>query len=131
MEAKLLKSEVATYVPAEWIGKNDSGIHPLGDRVLILPDKASTTTMGGIELPDDLVHRHTLAAEAGVVVQIGDGAFKWNSDKVTPFTGREPQPGERVCIERYSGQLIRGDDGKLYRLMDSQCLGAILAKEDK
>lgn len=131
MEAKLLKSEVANYVPADWSGTNESGISPVGDRVLILPDKAATFTLGGIELPDDLVHRHTLAAEAGVIVALGEGAFKWNSDKVTPFAGRAPKPGDRVCIERYSGQLARGDDNNLYRLMDSACIAAILEKETK
>ena len=126
MEPKLLKHDVVTYKPANFSGKNESGLTPIGDRVLILPDEVESKTSGGIELPDEILHRQTLAAEAGVIAALGDGTFKWNSDKVTPFSGRSPQVGERVVIERYAGQLAKGDDNQLYRLMDSHCIGAIL-----
>ena len=129
MQPKLLSKTLATYTPAAWTGKNESGIFPIGDRVLVLADEAAERTAGGIEIPQEVTYRMTLAAEAGVVVEIGDGAFKWNSDKVTPFAGRLPTPGVRVCIEKYSGQTIKGDDGKMYRLMESACIGAILTEQ--
>lgn len=132
MQPKLLfKTSIAEYVPAEWTGNNQSGVNPIGDRVLVLPDQAAEASSGGILLPGDLQDRHTMAAEAGVVIQLGDGAFIWNSDKQTPFHGRKPKPGERVCIEKYSGQLTLGDDGKQYRLMESACIAAIITPEKK
>lgn len=127
MKPKLFKTSIAEFEHAKWTGKDTSGLHPLGDKVLVLPDKSAERTSGGVELPVDIVARHTLAAEAGIVVAIGDGAFKWNTDKCTPFEGRKPVPGDRVAIERYSGQLFHGVDGEVYRLMEGHCIGAIIS----
>lgn len=128
MEPKLLKTTIAEYVPAAWTGVNKSGASPTGDRVLVLPDKAAEQVRG-VHIPIDIVARHSMAAEAGVIIEVGDGAFKWNSDKMTPFEGKRPQPGDRVCIEKYSGQLLRGDDDEVYRIMESSCIAAILTSE--
>ena len=125
---KLFKTDIAEYVSSEYTGTNTSGCFPLGDKILILPDKAAEVVRG-IHMPQDVVHRHTLAAEAGVVVAVGDGAFKWNSDKTTPYEGRRPVPGDRVTMERYSGQVICGDDKQMYRVMDSACIGTIITSD--
>lgn len=130
MQPKLFKTTLSEFVPAVWSGKNESGWHPTGDRVLVLPDKAAEMTSGSVHLPPDVVARHSMAAETGVVVAIGDGAFKWNSDKMTPFEGRKPNVGDRVYMERYSGQLAHGHDKEVYRLMESACIGAVKT-EDK
>lgn len=126
MQPKLIKTEHAEYIPAIWTGKNESGAYPTGDRVLVKCDKAAEKSSGGIELPQELTARMSMAAQAGIVVELGDGAFRWNSDKMTPYEGRKPKAGDRVCIEKYSGQLILGDDGEMYRLMESACIAAIL-----
>lgn len=132
MQPKLIKTTLGTYVPASWSGKNESGWQPIGDRVLVLPDTAAEMTQGGIALPAEIIGRHTMAAEAGIVVAMGDGAFEWNSDKVTKFAGQVPKPGDRVNIERYSGQLIHGYDGQVYRVMDATCISSIcIHKEAK
>ncbi len=131
MQPKLFKTTIAEYVPAEWTGENQSGLEPVGDRVLVLPDQAADTSGGGIMFTPDAVGRHTMAAEAGVVIALGEGAFKWNSDKVTVFVGRVPAPGDRVCIERYGGQLVHGTDGKIYRIMDGSSVGGIYSKKEK
>lgn len=124
MEQKLFRTELGNYVPVQWSGKNESGWTPVGDRVIILPDQAAEIVRG-VHLPQDVVGRHALAAEAGCIVAIGDGAFAWNSDRVTPFVGRKPTAGDRVNIHRYSGQTLMGKDGVLYRVLDSQEVGAI------
>lgn len=125
MQPKTFKTSLAEYIKAEWTGKNESGWNPLGDKVLIQPDKVASTTKGGIALPDDIADRMTMAAEAGVIVAMGAGAFKWNSDRITPFEGNKPKPGDRVSMNRYSGQLLMGHDGVSYRVMDSVELGAV------
>lgn len=124
MEPKLHKTTLAEFVEATYEG-NKSGWKPLGDRVLVLPDQASEISKGGVTLPPEYIGRMNMSAETGVVVAIGDGAFKWNSDKVTPYMGVVPKEGERVYMERYSGQLAHGHDGKIYRLMESACIGGI------
>lgn len=125
MQPKLLKTNISEYAPAKWDGKDTSGTIPLGNRVLVLPDTAPEI-IRNVHLPDDLVARHQMAAESGVVVALGDGAFIWNSDKVTPYVGRKPKPGDRVMIEKYAGAAVHGDDKNVYRIMDSDSIGAIL-----
>lgn len=126
MQPKLLKSsQLGEFVPAEWHGVNESGYEPVCDRVLVLPDMASDMTSGGIKLLADQVERSTMAAETGLLVAIGPDAFKWTSDKTRPWEGHKPQVGDRVYIQRYSGQVMMGEDGKFYRLMEYGCVGAV------
>ncbi len=131
MQDKLLKPKFvkqavtgSEFAPAEYTGMNESGFDPVGDKVLVLPDSATDVTSGGIHLTSDMVERHTLAAETGVLVAVSDGAFLWHSDG-SKWTGYRPKSGDRIYMERYSGQVLLGKDGKLYRLMNSTCIGAI------
>ena len=116
---------LAAYVPATWTGTNESGISPLGARVLVLPDVAEEQTTGGVHLPPDVAARNGMAAETGVLVALGEGAFAWSGDRIHPWVGRRPEPGDRVIIERYTGQLQRGLDGQIYRICEDRAIGAI------
>jgi chaperonin GroES len=127
---KLIKTEIASYRPVEWAGKNESGYTPLGDLVLVLIDQVDEKTLGGVHIPDDVRERQDLAAESGVVVAMGEGAFVWSADRRRPFVGRKPVVGERVYIERYAGQLVSGLDGCRYRLMGDKQIGAIRERKD-
>lgn len=124
MQPKLVKFNKVDFVQAKWSGTNESGYTPIGNKVLIALDKASSISMGGVEIPPDVVERLSMAAEVGLFIAQGEGAFRHNSDG-TPFVGRTPQPGERVFIERYAGQLVTGKDGHSYRIMDYHSVGAI------
>jgi len=123
MKPRLFKTSIAEYEQAEWNGKNESGWDAFGDHVIIKPDSVPSE-IRGVHFTDDIVDRHTMAAEAGVIVAIGDGCFKWNSNN-TPFEGRIPKLGERVSIGRYSGQQLMGHDGVRYRILNSSEIGAI------
>lgn len=130
MQPKLFKTSIAEFVPAVYKGTNESGWVPLGNRVLVLPDKAAEIVRG-VHMTPDIVGRHTQASEAGVIVAIGDGAFEFNADGVTPYKGVRPQPGDRVFVERYAGQLMFGADKEVYRIMDDKSIGAVFATETK
>lgn len=119
MDPKLVKTEIAEYERAAWKGANTSGIKPIADKVLVQPDKASGA-FGSIHIPEDMQRRHSLAAESGLLVAVGRDAFG-----TIPVAAMKPQPGARVFIERYSGQVIKGTDGEMYRLMDASCIGAV------
>lgn len=132
MKPRLLKSsQLGEFIPAEYNGQNESGYDPIGDRVLMLPDTASDMTSGGIALTADHVDRTTLAAETGVIVAMGDDAFRWNFDRTRPWEGPRPKPGDRIYVQRYSGQVMLGEDGKFYRLMDYGCVGAVKVNSAK
>lgn len=125
MEPKLVKTRLAEYVPAEFSGKNESGIHPVGDRVLVLPDQASKTSSGLIHFTDEQISRNAEAAETGVIVEVGQEAFIWNSDRTRKWESKDkPKVGTRVAFDRYAGGFYHGKDGQMYRLMDDKCIGA-------
>lgn len=125
LNKSVVLTPLARYTPAQWSGKNESGIYPIGDRVLILPDPAIEETEGGILMPDQKQDTDGLAAETGVLVALGEAAWKWNSDRTRPFDGARPDVGQRVWFERYAGSVQYGVDGRAYRLMDDKCVGAV------
>lgn len=114
MKQALFKTAISTYVPATWNGVNTSKWTPLGIKVLIAPDMAAETTAGGIQLPQDVIERNTLASESGIVIELG------------PDCQIKIKPGDRVYMEKYAGQLITGYDERVYRLMDESCIGAVI-----
>ena len=104
MKEKLLKTTQAEYVERQWDGKNLSGIFPVCDRVLIMPDSAAEV-IRGVHIDPRAVERMSQAAESGIVVEIGEGAFLWNADRTRPFAGRKPKVGDRVNFQRFAGCL--------------------------
>ena len=53
----------------------------------------------------------------------------WNADRTRKWEGLKPSPGDRIYMQRYSGQLVLGRDGKIYRLCEQNCIGAIEIRE--
>jgi co-chaperonin GroES (HSP10) len=120
------------YVQSSYEGKNTSGIEPVGDSCLVLIDESVEKTAGGITLPETMQERLKMAAETGVLVAVGGGAFVRSADRASAFAGRRPQPGDRVYFTRYAGiQVIGRDDQKEYRLMTDNCIGGIEPPEEE
>ncbi len=131
MQPKLIK--IATqneYVRAVYPGHNSSGWSPVGNHIIVLPDKAAETSSGGISFTSELVERMTLAAETGVLVALGPDAYLWNADRTRKYEGVKPAPGDRVYMQRYSGQVMMGEDGEFYRVMSDNCVAAVQRKGD-
>ena len=127
MQPKLVMTPLGQYEPAKWDGKNKSGIRPIGDRVLVLPDAAAEHTSGNVFITEEMQERMSIAAETGILVEMGDEAFKWNSDRSRRFEGAKPEVGQRVYFEKYAGSTHHGRDGKRYRLIDDKCVGGLAA----
>jgi co-chaperonin GroES (HSP10) len=125
MQLKLIMTPLGQFKPAEWDGTNESGITPVGDRVLILTDESAEETAGGIVITDEMRERHSQAAETGVLVAMGDDAWLWNSDRSRKYEGAKPEVGQRVIFDRHAGQYHTGNDGRRYRLMDDKCVGGL------
>jgi len=130
MQPHLIKGIHADYIPAKWSGTDTSGIRVVGKTVLVLMDQCSPKTTGGVELPQDLIEKMSMAAESGVLVAVSHGAFLLNED-MTPWIGDKPKPGDRVYIEKYAGKLVKGRDGETYRIMDYGSIGATYEAEDR
>ena len=119
------KTRIGQFVENAYTGQNLSGITPIGDQVLVLPDKAVETTAGGVVLPESITETHSMAAESGIIVAIGDGAWAWNMDRTRRFEGNHPEVGDRVCFVRYAGTEVIGDDGEMYRIMSDASISGI------
>lgn len=96
---------------------NRSGITPVECRILVLPDETDKVTPGGIMLPGAVSDRNDLAQTIGIMVAKGASAFcDWQD---------APENGQKVYIAKYAGLLIKGDDGRDYRLCDDRDVAAI------
>ncbi len=119
-----VKNLQAEFYPAAWNGVDASGIRVVGKAILVLMDECAEVTSGGIHIPSEAIEKFNAGCETGRLVATSPGAFRVYED-MTPWTGTAPKPGDRVYIEKYAGKLVKGKDGRTYRLMDYQSVGAV------
>ena len=117
-------TSVGQYDLVPWSGTNDSGIQPLCDKVLVMPDQASGL-VGSIVIPDAVLEHIGAAAMTGVLVAVGDQAFAYDSRRLVVWAGKRPEPGVRVWFQKYAGEEYTGKDGLLYRVMEDRSLAGI------
>jgi chaperonin GroES len=77
-------------------------IHPLEDRVVILPDDETAAMRGGLYIPDTAKEKPT----QGEVVAVGPGRFE-KAERIK----MELAPGDRVIYGKYSGTPFNLEDG--------------------
>jgi len=115
---------------------NRSGITPILDRVLVLPDEVEETTEGGIIIAPKVAEQHQMAQATGIFVAAGPDAFihstiyvetlvdghwkmterrtdRWNPEHI-------PKAGDRVQFAKYGGLVNIGEDGKEYRILNDR-----------
>lgn len=130
MKPRIYETPLGKFERATYPGGNTSGFAPIGEFVLVLFDKAPEKTAGGIFLTDSTKESNSEASEAGVIIELGDDAFKWNYDRSRAFNGHRPQPGDRIYFERYAGTVLHGEDGVRYRLMQDRCVAAVASEAE-
>lgn len=95
---------------AAWpVFPNESGITPLDLVALVLPDPVEAVTPGGIIIPETTQDKQKYHTQKATLIACGKSCFTQWVEK--------PQPGERVLIVQYAGTLIKGRDGKEYRII--------------
>lgn len=102
--------------------KNASGIHPSGHRILVIPEQVMKSESNSIVLPDAVEERHALAQTAGYIVEIGKTAWQKDDFGNTKWA----EVGDRVLFSKYGGLVLRGNDGKQYRLLNDEDIVAIV-----
>jgi co-chaperonin GroES (HSP10) len=105
---------------------NTSGIHPLDNRVLVLPDPVSEK-IGSIIIPDAEKERNKFAQMKATLIAIGANA--WSEARRESAVFVPPVPGDRILISKYGGILLTGDDGKDYRILNDEDVTALLLGE--
>lgn len=124
MEARILKGSQAEFVRGTLADAKDPGYEPIGTSVLILMDACADKSSGGVLLPPEKIAQMNMAAESGVIVDVGEAAFRYYDDG-SKWTGRKPKNGDRVVVERYAGRELLGRDGKTYRMMTYTSVGGM------
>ncbi len=104
---------------------NTSGIRPTEYKVVILPKEVEEKSKGGIYIPETTKEREQFAQQEGVIVAASPLAFTYAS-KAEWGDAVAPQVGDRVSYAKYSGAVIKGRDGKDYRVVNDKDIYAVL-----
>lgn len=91
--------------------KNTSGLKPLGHAVLCQPYEPEFKRTV-LAIPDEVRARALMAEMRGVVIELGANCW--------PDEPPRAKPGDKVLISKFTGVIVHGDDGELYRLCSDQ-----------
>jgi chaperonin GroES len=83
-------------------GKTKIKLHPLEDRVVILPDDETASMRGGLYIPDTAKEKPT----QGEVVAVGPGRMEKGQRVAMDLA-----VGDRVIYGKYSGTPFSAEDG--------------------
>lgn len=106
--------------------KNESGIQPMADNVVVAPKVVEEKTAGGLYLPEHAKEREQFAQMQGVLVAKSAGAFGYNYPD-WPEGAEVPQEGQTVLFSKYQATEVEGVDGKKYWLMKDTSIAGVMA----
>ena len=110
---------------------NESGVHPVGEKVLVKRILTERKTAGGILIPESNAQKQDIANIKAQVVEIGPLAFQEERRFELTFNRvpTVPEAGQFVCMARYAGYDIEGKDGEMYRVIADADVTAILDEQ--
>lgn len=108
---------------------NKSGISPVRDLILILPEEEIETEDGLIKIPEYIKQKEIMAQVFGTLIALGEGAFGYENKQY----GVAPNIpiGTRIMFAKYGGIVVRGKDGTNYRIIRDDDVLATVDKEVK
>ncbi|MHA2266020.1 MAG: hypothetical protein ACXAEN_26810 [Candidatus Thorarchaeota archaeon] len=105
------------------LSTNESGIQPVEDKLLLLPDE-STAKIRGIIKPDMVRDQEQMAQVRALLVAVGGNCFEDWDDPI-------PKVGDRVMVMKYAGiHGIEGAEGRTYQICTARDITAILTAEE-
>jgi co-chaperonin GroES (HSP10) len=112
------------------VAVNKSGLQPVEYKILVLPEQAEETDevlksakAAGLALIEKTTEREKLAQVKGKLIAVGGNAFE-------DWAGQVPQVGDVVWFAKYAGYVVKGDDGKEYRLANDKDISALLIRSN-
>lgn len=97
------------------------GLRATGFCVLVALADPERVTKGGIILADQTVERESMKTARGRIVSISPAAFDF-----ADFGGNHAKLGDIVAFAQYAGIIVKGDDGRDYRLLQDKEVWGIL-----
>lgn len=107
---------------------NQSGIIPMGFKVLVKIKELEEKTKGGIIIPTDTREKEEAASQIATIVDYGRAAFTIGVADLPNEWDIKPEVGNKVVLNRYAGITIEGNDKKEYRLVNDKEILAILSE---
>jgi co-chaperonin GroES (HSP10) len=99
------------------------GLRATGFTVLVALADHERVTKGGIILADQTVERESMKTARGRIVSVSPAAFDF-----ADFAGHHAKLGDIVAFAQYAGIIVKGDDGRDYRLIqDKEVWGIVEA----
>jgi len=92
-------------------------IQPLGDRVLVEPEKDSETKKGGIIIPDSAKEKPM----QGKVIAVGPG----KRDDAGKLIAMSVKVGDKVLLPKYGGSELKMDEKEYQIVREDDILGII------
>ena len=104
--------------------ENNSGLLPVENKVLLLPDKVSDTVgLFGLVKPDIVKAQEQMAQVRATLIAVGSNAFETWEEPI-------PKAGDRVYVCKYAGiDGIKGADGNIYKICDERDITAIILED--
>jgi co-chaperonin GroES (HSP10) len=97
------------------------GIRPTGFNVLVATP-AQEGRVGSIIIPDNISDRDRLAQVEGRLVGVSPAAF----DFAHFPEGTKPKAGDAIMFAKFAGVIVKGKDGKEYRLCLDKDITAVI-----
>ncbi len=104
----------------EEIGRHESMLKPLGDRVILKVVEKEEVSKGGILLPDTASKEKP---QEGKVIEVGSGKVLENGQKVA----LEVKKGDKVIFAKYAGAEVKVQ-GEEYLILSEKDILAIITK---
>jgi chaperonin GroES len=93
-------------------------VRPLGDKILVKRDEATTKTDSGIFLPESAKDK----PKQGKVVALGAGLLNKDKGTYLPFTVKK---GDTVIFSSYSGTEVKIDGDPYLIMTEEDILGVV------
>lgn len=93
-------------------------VRPLGDKILIKRDEATTKTESGLYLPESAKD----TPRTGVVQAVGQGRLNKDTGEYSPFSVKK---GDRVLFNSYAGTEVKLDGEELLLMNEESILALI------
>lgn len=108
---------------------NNTGIIPVGFKVLIQLEELEETTKGGIILPSKMLETEQGGHQIAIILDHGPAAFTIGAGDLPREWDITPKVGAKVILNRYAGIPVETKDKKEYRLINDKEILAILSEE--
>ena len=113
--------------------KNESGIYPCGNRVLVFVDQIDDKMKDSlIELLPDTIEAQQSSNASGTLIEAGPDAFQHKTEMVYSNAGAVAEKrvsgyslpfarsGDRISFAKFAGQKYTGKDGKRYLVLNDE-----------